>query len=148
MPRALALEYLPVTPAIGLAYQWLAGPRIRVDHDAVVAAILESDVTASISCQEPIRADQLSFMIRRQIRAEDKTQLTDDILVAAYQQEGSVRKAAAFLSERTGQTVTKNKIQSALRRSGVILAVISSKKIAENSNLRAESLGRRDGLAL
>ena len=54
------------------------------------------------------------------------TQLTDDILVAANQQEGSVRKAAAFLSERTGQTVTREKIQNAPRRSGGVMAVVSS----------------------
>jgi hypothetical protein len=57
-------------------------------------------------------------MIRRQIKAEEKTQLTDDILIAAYQQEGSVRKAATFLTERTGQVVTKDKVQNALRRCG------------------------------
>lgn len=49
------------------------------------------------------------------------TQLTDDILVAANR---SVRKAAAFLSERTGQTVTRDKIQNALRRSGVVMAFV------------------------
>jgi hypothetical protein len=55
-------------------------------------------------------------MIRRQIRAESKLSLTDDVLLAAYQQEGSVRKAATFLSESTGQIVSKDRVQNALRK--------------------------------
>lgn len=113
-----------VPPMIALSQVTNLGESgLVVDHDAVVAAIFEADAMASSPSQEPVRTDQLALMIRRQIKAEEKTQLTDDILVAAYQQEGSVRKAAAFLSERTGQAVTKDKIQGALRRSGGVRAV-------------------------
>jgi hypothetical protein len=91
---------------------------LMVDHDAVLSAIFEANSAASDDSSAPIAPGDLALVIRRQIKAEGKTQLTDDILVAAYQQEGSVRKAAAFLSERTGQTVTKDKVQHALRRSG------------------------------
>lgn len=97
------------------------------DYEAVLAAILDADAMPPSASQEPINTRQLALMIRRQIKAEEKTKLTDDILVAAYQQEGSVRKAAAFLSDRTGQAVTKDKVQNALRRNGGLKAVIHSK---------------------
>ncbi|MGE0760956.1 MAG: hypothetical protein AB7F89_09595 [Pirellulaceae bacterium] len=114
-----------VPPIVALSQVTTLGESgLVVDHDAVLAAIFEADAMASSPSQEPVRTDQLALMIRRQIKAEGKTQLTDDILVAAYQQEGSVRKAAVCLSERTGQTVTKDKVQHALRRSGGIGSVV------------------------
>lgn len=77
-------------------------------------------------------------MVRRQIKAEAMTQLTDDILVAAHQQEGSVRKPAPFLSERTGQTVTKDKIQNALRRSGGIGTVVRKRNAKPKKRVAAK----------
>lgn len=94
-----------------------------VDRDAVLAAILAADADLVETEAPPPPSSGLALMIRRQIKAEEKTQLTDDILVAAYQQEGSVRKAAAFLSERTGEVVTKDKIQGAVRRVGGVRAL-------------------------
>lgn len=117
-----------VPPIVALSQVTTLGESgLVVDHDAVLAAILETDAVVSCPAREPLSTDQLALMIPRQIKAEEKTQLTDDILVAAYQQEGSVRKAAAFLSERTGQAVTKDKVQSALRRSGGVNVVVSAK---------------------
>ena len=92
------------------------GPRI--DGEAVLSAIVFADDATMPTKQGELNSDHLERIIRRQIKAEAKTQLTDDILVAAYQQEGSVRKAATFLSERTGRMVTKDKVQEALTRSG------------------------------
>ena len=125
---------------IALSQVTTLGESVVVDHDAVVAAILEADALASSPSQEPVRGDQLALMIRRQVKAEEKTQLTDDILVAAYQQEGSVRKAAAFLSERTGLVVTKDKVQQALRRNEGVCKVASSKNRSES---KEESSNRR-----
>jgi hypothetical protein len=114
-----------VPPVVALSqFATLGESGLVVDHDAVLAAILDADAMVPSASQEPVTTDQLTLMIRRQIKAEGKTQLADDILVAAYQQEGSVRKAAAFLSERTGQTVTKDKVQQALNRSGGVGAVV------------------------
>jgi hypothetical protein len=95
-----------------------AGDKTTIDTDATLAAILlgEAELTAGhLLTPNPQR---LTLIIRRQIRAEGNTRLTDDILLAAYQQAGSVRKAAVFLSESTGQTVTKDRVHSALMRSG------------------------------
>jgi hypothetical protein len=94
-----------------------ADEKVTIDVDAALAAIVlgEAELTAgSFLAPDPNR---LTLMIRRQIRAEGKAHLTDDILLAAYQQTGSVRKAARCLSESTGQTVTKDRVQNAIRRS-------------------------------
>lgn len=91
---------------------------LSVDREAVFAAILDAGTEPTGPETKPIAAPSLALMIRRQVKAEGKSQLTDDILIAAYQQEGSVRKAAELLSERTGKVVTKDKVQSTLRRCG------------------------------
>lgn len=119
-----------VPPVVALSQvTTLSENGLIVDHDAVLSAILEADSAASDDSSTPIAPIDLALVIRRQIKAEGKTQLTDDILVAAYQQEGSVRKAAVFLSERTGQSVTKDKVQNALRRSGEVGFVVQNRRI-------------------
>lgn len=104
-PPVIALSQVAAATDDGLA----------IDVDAVCAAVLPTEDAAMPATVDDAR---LKLMIRHQVKAEAKSQLTDDILLAAYQQEGSVRKAASFLSERTGQVVTKDKVQNALRRCG------------------------------
>ncbi|MFO0818287.1 MAG: hypothetical protein U1A77_10125 [Pirellulales bacterium] len=103
-----------------------------IDADATLAAILLGDV--ELTADNPLAPDpqRLKLMIRRQIRAEGKTRLTDDILMAAYQQEGSVRKAATFLSKSTGQVVTKDRIQNAVMRSGGSAAAAAPSRPSQN----------------
>lgn len=105
---------------------------LSVDREAVLAAILDADAEPIGPQAKLIGTPSLALMIRRQVKAEGKSQLTDDILVAAYQQEGSVRKAADFLSERTGDVVTKDKVQSALRRCGGIGTVARAGRKAKS----------------
>lgn len=97
------------------------GPQI--DGDAVLSAIVFSDDAEKSAEQEERNSDDLERIIRRQIRAEAKTQLTDDVLLAAYQQEGSTRKAATFLTATVGAPITKDRIQGAIERAGGLAAV-------------------------
>jgi len=99
-----------------------SGKQTVIDVDAVLAAILLAEAEPAPVDPLPLNPAGLKQVIRRQIRAEGKTNLTDDILLAAYHREGSVRKAAAFLTESTGRTVTKDRVQSAVRRSGSMVA--------------------------
>lgn len=85
---------------------------------------------------------QLKLMIRQQVKAEAKTGLTDDIFVAAYRQHGSVRKAAAFLSQQTGRHVSKDQVHCALKRSGGIQAVLNAED--SDSIQRTVASQRRD----
>jgi hypothetical protein len=116
-----------------------AGDKSSIDADATLAAIVLGE--AELTAGNPLAPDphRLTLMVRRQIRAEGKTCLTDDILLAAYQQEGSVRKAAAFLSTSTGQAVTKDKVQNAVMRSGGSTAV----KPSQPPNPRSSSSNTR-----
>ena len=57
-------------------------------------------------------------MVRRQVKAEIKSLLTDDAYVAAYKEHGSYRKAADALTEQTGQTIGKDKVRRAVERRG------------------------------
>ena len=67
--------------------------------------------------------EKMKQWIRQQVKAEGKTNLTDDILVAAYRQCGSMRAAAKFLTKETGKTVSKDKVHRAVNRSGGVQAV-------------------------
>lgn len=70
--------------------------------------------------------EQLTLIIRRQIKAEHKTQLSDDVLMAARRQCGSLRKAADFLSRETGQDVTKDQVFRAVKRAGGLAEIINA----------------------
>lgn len=70
--------------------------------------------------------EQFTLLIRRQIKAEQKTHLTDDVLVAARRQCGSLRKAAEYLSSETGQDVTKDQVFRAVKRAGGLAEIINA----------------------
>ncbi|MFO0903684.1 MAG: hypothetical protein U0939_11830 [Pirellulales bacterium] len=99
------------------------GPQI--DGEAVLSAIIFADDANLPAKQCDLNSENLERIIRRQIKAEAKSQLTDDVIVAAYKQEGSIRKAAKFLSESTGQSITKDRVQSALERCGGVSQMAS-----------------------
>lgn len=69
-------------------------------------------------------------MVRRQVKAEIKSLLTDDAYVAAYKEHGSYRKAAAALTEQTGQPISKDKVRGAVKRHGGSADVMSDEDSA------------------
>lgn len=107
----------------------------------LVAAIQEAEDRSSEAAAIPSIA-QLKLMIRQQIKAEQKTNLTDDIYQQAYRQCGSVRAAANFLSEQTGQDITKDQVHRALQRAGGAAAVLNAQ--SSNSIQRTVASHRRD----
>jgi hypothetical protein len=96
---------------------------IDVDAIELATAIQDADSRAAAPGEMTVSLEQLKLMIRQQLKAESKTTLTDDILVAAYRQHSSVRDAAVFLSEHTGQEVSKDKVNRAVQRAGGVEAV-------------------------
>ncbi|GIW81357.1 MAG: hypothetical protein KatS3mg105_3164 [Gemmatales bacterium] len=101
---------------------------IEVEPLEIVAAIQDAEDRASKADAGPSK--ELKLMIRQQIKAEQKTSLTDDIFQQAYRQCGSMRAAAAFLSEQTGREVSKDQVHRALQRAGGAAAVLN----ADNSD--------------
>lgn len=81
-------------------------------------------------------------MVRRQVKAEIKSLLTDDAYVAAFKQHGSYRKAAAALTEQTGQKIGKDKVRGAVERHGGRAEVLSGEDSVSVSRTVASQ--RRD----
>jgi hypothetical protein len=72
------------------------GDKTSIDANATLAAIVLGE--AELTAGNPLAPDphRLTLMIRRQIRAEGKTRLTDDILLAAYQREDRCGRPLRF----------------------------------------------------
>jgi len=103
--------------------------RRGIELDPLELAAGMQDADERTTAPPAVSPEQLRLMIRQQVKAEAKTSLTDDILVTAYRQHGSVREAAAFLSQQTGHDVSKDQVHRAVLRTGGAAAVLS----AENS---------------
>jgi hypothetical protein len=96
-----------------------------LDGPLMAAMIAETDASAGGDDNRSPSSDELKLLIRRQVKAEQKTELTDDLLVAAYKQEGSYRKAATALTGAqmnvnhwaVGRAVQRAGGATALRRS-------------------------------
>lgn len=66
----------------------------------------------------PANGERLKRIVRQQLKAELKSHLMDDVLIAAYKQYGSIRKAADALTAETGKRVSKDSVLRAVKRVG------------------------------
>lgn len=129
-------------PVIPLSeFTSLGEDQIEIEALAVATAIRDADEAPGDGLVT-VTEQQLKLMIRQQVKAENKMELTDDILVAAYRQSGAYRSAAKFLNEQTGQEVSKDAVSRAVKRAGGILAVLNSED--SNSVVRGVASQRRD----
>lgn len=99
------------------------GGELSLDVMAMVDAIETADRLAESSGAVAL-APSGKKMVRRQVKAEIKSLLTDDAYVAAYKEHGSYRKAAEALSEQTGQPIGKDKVRRAIERHGGLAEVM------------------------
>jgi hypothetical protein len=124
---------------------WLTD-RIEVDPGEVIACLTDASVKRTESSSLNLSTDELNLRIRRQIKAENKTELIDEVFVMAYRQEGSLRNAAEYLTKQTGQTVTKDKIARAVARNGgpesVLRADNSDSIVRDSASQRRDSKGK------
>lgn len=123
-------------------FSHLCDGQIELEHEAIVAAVRETDTETSPVGTRVIDQNAFKLMIRQQIKAESKTELSDDILIAAYRQSGSTRGASTYLSQQTGREVSKDQVHRALKRAGGALAVLNSED--SNSVVRGVASQRRD----
>jgi len=132
-----------VPPLLVLSHVAMLGDgRIEVESLEIAAAIHDADAQAASALGSPLTKEGLKQMIRQQVKAEGKTSLTDAAYVEAYRQCGSVREAAAFLTQETNQDVSKDQVQRALTRTGGAAAVLNSED--SNSVVRGVASQRRD----
>jgi len=116
-----------VPPIIALDQVAMLGESgIEIDPLEITAAIQDADAKASGAKAVVLTSEQLTLMIRRQIKAEQSTELNDDVFLAAYRQHGSVRKAAEFLSSETGKAISKDQVQRAVARGGGAAEVLNA----------------------
>jgi len=126
----------------------LTGAGMTVDPAAILDVVAEADrlseETTGISID--VRGKRL---VRNQVKAELKSFLADDVLVAAYKQHGSLDKAAAALSEQTGKKVSRDKVWHAVKRAGGTKAILRDedsgsvgRTVASQRRNRGENMDR------
>jgi hypothetical protein len=116
VPPVLALDQITTDTPAG----------IDIDPLEILTALRDAEASQTDAATAPVTVEQLTLLIRRQIKAEHKSELTDDVYIAAYRQHGSVRKAADFLSNETGTTISKDQVQRAVTRAGGAAEVLNA----------------------
>lgn len=91
---------------------------IQLDVAAITEIVSDADAQAEARSILPVDPQVKKRVIRQQLKAEAKSQLEDDVLVAAYKMYGSVRKAAEALTKQLKTPITKDKVQGAITRAG------------------------------
>ncbi len=113
----------PAFVALSQVSQWCDN-RLTFDTMHLFDAVSEQDqMVCETAPTEPARVSSRS--IRRHVKEEIASMLTDEALVAAYMQHGSVRLAAEALSQQTRTEISKDKVHRALTRSGVDVKLVS-----------------------
>jgi hypothetical protein len=120
----------------------LSDDGIALELPHVFATIAGVDAENKVSGYLSLDDSRQRQRLRRQVKQEINCLLMDDQLVAAYREHKSFRKAAAELSQRTGNTVTKDQVSRAVERSGGIRAVASIED--SGSVVRTVASHRRD----
>jgi len=116
--------------------------RLELDVEEVAACILQATENSSNAPDVLIKGNDLTLEIRRQIKAENQSALTDDICVMAYRQELSYRAAADFLSRKTKTKVSKDRVKRAVDRQGGVDALANAED--SNSVVRGVASHHRD----
>lgn len=98
---------------------------IQLDVAAVCEIVTDADALAEARSALPVDPEVKKQTVRRQVVAVLQSKDWDDILVAAYKQCGSYRKAAAALTRQTGNSISKDKVQRAVERRGGLAEIMS-----------------------
>ncbi len=117
--------------------------KFTFDHKHLIALVIQQDEDSEESQSAAESPENYELMIRRQIKAEIASMLTDDVLVAAYKEHGSCRKAAEALSEQTQQPISKDRINRAVKRAGGLTSVAANS--SSHSVRRTVASQRCDG---
>ncbi len=113
-----------VPAVVALSRVATLGPEgIELDVAAMSELVTDADTMAEKQSMLPVDPEVKKQVVRQQAKAEIKGHLEDDVLIAAWKMHGSVRKAASALTQQLGRTVTKDKVQNALKRAGGASAV-------------------------
>jgi len=118
---------------------------VVLDPGAVVEAIDEADRLAKLTGGVSLDA-RGKKLVRREIKAELKGHLNDDILVAAYQEHNSIDKAAEALSKQMETTVSRDKVWRAVKRAqdaGVLARTDDSGSVSRSVASQRRDRGKK-----
>ncbi len=117
LPDPLWRTRSPAFVALSQVSHWCDG-KLNIDAMQLLEAVRDQD---DMVCESlPTDTGRVSSRsIRRHVKEEIASMLTDEALVASYFQHGSVRLAAEALSIQTRSEISKDKVYRALKRSGV-----------------------------
>ena len=125
----------------------LEGDQFVVDGAAFMEIVAEADAIAESKSLLPVDPQVKKQVIRRQLKAEIKGHLNDDVLIAARITHGSTRKAATALTQQLGRTVSKDQVQRAINRAGGLGAISElddsnsvARTVASHSRDRAKKI--------
>ncbi|QDU71067.1 hypothetical protein [Mucisphaera calidilacus] len=98
---------------------------IQLDVAAITEIVSDADARAEARSVLPVDPEVKKQTVRRQVTAQLQSKDWDDILVAAYKQHGSYRKAADALTAQTGEPISKDKVRRAVERHGGIAELMA-----------------------
>lgn len=101
----------------------LGADSVVLDVAAIGEIVADADASAEARSAVPTDPEIKKQIIRQQIKAEIKTHLEDDVLVAAWVTHQSYRKAARALSAQLERPVSKDQVERAVKRAGGIKAL-------------------------
>ena len=113
--------------------------KIEIDVTQIIGLVHAAD--EQHAADTPLTTEQFKLVVRQQVKAEGKTQLTDDILVAAYKNFGSYNKAVTGLAAQGCET-NRWAIERAVKRAGGPQAVMRGDD--SESVVRTVASHRRD----
>jgi hypothetical protein len=97
---------------------------LAIDGIALAERVVAADALAEARSVLPIDPEVKKQVVRRQVKAEIKSHLEDDVLIAARVTHGSTRKAAKALTDQLGRPVSKDQVQRAIDRAGGLDALV------------------------
>jgi len=118
---------------------------VVLDPEAVIEAVNEADRFAELGGGVSLDA-RGKKLVRGQLKAELKGHLTDDILVAAYQEHNSIDKAAEALSKQMETTVSRDKVWRAVKRAqeaGVLARTEDSGSVSRSVASQRRDRGKK-----
>lgn len=106
----------PIAPLSRLSS--FEGDALSIDGVAFLELVEAADAAAERRSVLPADPVVRRKVLKRQVKAAIDGLLEHDVLVAAFVEMGSVRKAASLLTEKLGRPISKDAVQRAVERAG------------------------------
>ena len=121
-----------VPPVVALSQvSHLCDGKLTITVPELFSAVSDQDEAPQTTATQIIDDKKLKLIVRQQVKAESKSQLTDDLIVAAYNEHGNVRDAAAALTE-AGYSIHPSTVARRFNRATAAIRSESSESIVRD----------------